>query len=622
LYSDGLMRDLGCLSDPSQGSESHAFAINNSGQIVGLTQVAAGTYHAFLWDNGVMRDLGTLGGQHSWAQGINDAGQIVGYSLMVPGSYTQHAFLWEDGMMHDLGTLGGDSSSANGINAAGQIVGNAATALDGGHAFLYSGGTMVDLNSLLPPGTGWVLQDARAINDRGQIAGVGSVNGTTRAFVMSPPGLLPLTPPPAPTELAAQMLTAHQIDLSWTDRSGTENGFEIERRTGDAWVTLATLGVNVTQYSDRELSAYAHYQYRVRAINSGGGSDWSNEATVAFGPTVVLSPDSLTFSDQLVGTISGERSVTISNDGNAPLTIQGLNMGGGQPDDFTAADIGGFTLAPGQSGNLKIRFAPRASGSRNAVLTLTTDAEGSPQTLAMAGTGIAPSLTVGISQLGSPRTVSFGNQGIGAASSPQTITLTNTGNAPLTISAISFGGPQMGEFAIASGGGSGVLAPGASRTLALSFTPTATGPRTATLVITSDAPGSRHTIALTGAGVVSSGGSGRTVLPSGAELAVVAIDGTATSTRHAVISVGQRVTFRLMLKYRSGPAVDVSTDGNTHIFANARRGTFSAKNVWTPKPEDAGKTLVFYGRYYSPTTRKPIVDQVVVSVKAVRRRRR
>jgi HYDIN/CFA65/VesB family protein len=217
--------------------------------------------------------------------------------------------------------------------------------------------------------------------------------------------------------------------------------------------------------------------------------------------------------------------------------------------------------------------------------------------------------------------VSFGNQRIGATSAAQTITLTNTGNAPLTISAISFGGPQMGEFALASGGGTGVLAPGVSRTLALSFTPAAAGPRTATLVITSDAPGSPHSVTLTGAGVASASGGGKTELPSGTEMAVVAINGTATNTRHAVISVGQAVTFRLMLKYRSGPAVDVSTDGNTRVFANAPRGTFGPKNVWIPKPEDAGKSLVFYGRYYSPTTRKPLVDQVVVSVKAVRRRR-
>ena len=80
--------------------------------------------------------------------------------------------------MADLGTLDGSVSVAHGINAAGQVVGYSYTpdtpSTDIMHAFLYSHGTMADLNSLINPASGWILYKADAINDSGQIAGLGS----------------------------------------------------------------------------------------------------------------------------------------------------------------------------------------------------------------------------------------------------------------------------------------------------------------------------------------------------------------------------------------------------------------------------------------------------------------
>jgi probable HAF family extracellular repeat protein len=99
--------------------------------------------------------------------------------------------------MADLGTLGGDLSYAYGINSSGQVVGYAYTADDTApHAFLYSNGSMTDLNSLIDSGSGWALRDAEAINDLGQIVGYGaSPSGLTHAFLLTPipePGTLSL----------------------------------------------------------------------------------------------------------------------------------------------------------------------------------------------------------------------------------------------------------------------------------------------------------------------------------------------------------------------------------------------------------------------------------------------
>ena len=103
-------------------------------QIVGHSHTSGGQFHAFLYSDGVMKDLGTLGGTTSTAYGINDSSQIVGDARTAEASL--HAFLYTGGVMHDLGTLGGTASNGYGINELGQIVGWSYTAAAADHAFL------------------------------------------------------------------------------------------------------------------------------------------------------------------------------------------------------------------------------------------------------------------------------------------------------------------------------------------------------------------------------------------------------------------------------------------------------------------------------------------------------
>ena len=88
--------------------------------------------------------------------------------------------------MTDLGTLGGSGNQAYGINANGDVVGFSSTADPGVHTFLSSGGFMLDLNDHVPADPAWVLREARAINDAGQIVGSGSIGGQTHAFLLTP----------------------------------------------------------------------------------------------------------------------------------------------------------------------------------------------------------------------------------------------------------------------------------------------------------------------------------------------------------------------------------------------------------------------------------------------------
>jgi len=179
LYSNGVFTDLG-------SSTRGAYAINNNGQVAGQNASS----HAFVYSGGVITDLGTLGGVESSATGINDLGQVVGYSYPA-GNTAWHAFLYDSGHMTDLGIFPGGRGfyiQAHAINNVGKVVGKA-----DGYAFLYSGGGMVDLNTLIPRGTGWSLTTADAINNYDQIVGTGfNPSGQQHAFLLTP---LPEPPP-------------------------------------------------------------------------------------------------------------------------------------------------------------------------------------------------------------------------------------------------------------------------------------------------------------------------------------------------------------------------------------------------------------------------------------------
>jgi probable HAF family extracellular repeat protein len=165
LWRAGKMQDLGALA----GGESEGMAINSSDVVVGYSTLASGARRAVRWQNGTLTNLGSLGGRNSVALAINDLGVIVGYSEIANGQV--RAFVWQNGIMRNLGTLGGSYSIAWGINRAGKVVGGATVASGAIHAFSWKDGVRKDLGT-----NGHLSSEAHAINTKGQIAmGVGAL---------------------------------------------------------------------------------------------------------------------------------------------------------------------------------------------------------------------------------------------------------------------------------------------------------------------------------------------------------------------------------------------------------------------------------------------------------------
>jgi len=187
LWKNGKMTDLGTLGGTLAGSVINNMlgGLNNRGQVVGLSTLAGdqgctGSLNGcvldpFLWSRGKMIDLytSTSGGNPLSADAINNSGEIVGAAAFPNQSYD--AYLWRNGVATDLGRLSGDcGSEAWAINSESQVaaISFACTGFNA-RAFLWEKGSAADLNTLIPPGSSLQVVWPMAINDRGEINGVG-----------------------------------------------------------------------------------------------------------------------------------------------------------------------------------------------------------------------------------------------------------------------------------------------------------------------------------------------------------------------------------------------------------------------------------------------------------------
>jgi len=213
LWRDGHMIDLGTLG----GTVGIANAVNNRGQVVGFSDVAGDlANHAFIWQRGVLTDLGTLGGDNSSAIWINEAGEVVGTADLADG--THHAFVWSNGTMTDLGTIGGDPcSNGHDINSRGQAIGTS-TDCHGHilHAFFWEHGSLIDISpQVLPGGSGFVNIEPAVISDTGVIVANSLLeSGDQHAVILQPQ---PAGSSPAQAQAPATQNKSAAATRHWTN---------------------------------------------------------------------------------------------------------------------------------------------------------------------------------------------------------------------------------------------------------------------------------------------------------------------------------------------------------------------------------------------------------------------
>ncbi len=220
-------------------------------------------------------------------------------------------------------------------------------------------------------------------------------------------------------------------------------------------------------------------------------------------PSVSLSPTSLAFGNQVSGTISSAQSISLRNTGNGVLSITSISLTGGYPNQFVESNNCGTSLAAGAGCMINVQFAPINLGSLTAVVTLSDNAGNSPQSVSLSGTGTnsggngGPNQGAGISL--SPGSLSFGNQPIDIASSPETITLSNISGALLSLSGLTLTGTNSSNFSENNTCGTS-LALGGSCNVVILFTPSASGSRSASLSVTNIVTGDLLTASLSGTG--------------------------------------------------------------------------------------------------------------------------
>jgi len=218
----------------------------------------------------------------------------------------------------------------------------------------------------------------------------------------------------------------------------------------------------------------------------GGNTDtFIVKIAAASMPAVALSPASLQYASQTVGSSSQPQTVLLRDMGSAPLSISSISTTG----DFAETDNCGNSVPAAGSCTFSITFTPTASGSRTGTIVLEDDAAGSPHVISLNGSGLGAVVTL------TPSGLFFSGTPVGTSSTAQTITLADNGNASLGISSIQITGDYSQTNNCPAS-----LSVGSSCAINVTFTPTTAGTRSGTVTISDNAAGNPQPVGLTGSG--------------------------------------------------------------------------------------------------------------------------
>jgi hypothetical protein len=239
--------------------------------------------------------------------------------------------------------------------------------------------------------------------------------------------------------------------------------------------------------------------------------------------------------------------------------------------------------------------------------------------------GVGPALAAAPLVSLSASSLNFPLRPVGSTSPDMTLKLTNSGDAPLHVINVTFGGPIQTDFHFTGGDSAGTLNPGESRDITLHFSPIVAGLRTTRVDVITDAASNPDRVPVQGIGVAT-GGSNLPAIPTNALLFASATDGQLTSGQpdQVFVSVGQCVTLTMLVKFRGGAFLDVTGDPNTAFFTDPARDGFTVlnhSNVFCPTTADANRTFTIYGRAFSQSDHQVIMDTLIVHVRRADGRR-
>ncbi len=300
-------------------------------------------------------------------------------------------------------------------------------------------------------------------------------------------------------------------------------------------------------------------------------------------PPVRVSPNSLSFGNEAVGTTSPAKTVTLDNTSTDTLDISSITPSG---DFAISANTCGATLAGKKSCKVSITFTPMALGTLTGTLTFTDNAANSPQTVALSGTGVLPATLT-------PATATYASQAVGTTSAAKTFTLTNNQTVALTSIAIT----TAGDFAVSATTCTTSLIAKGKCTISVTFTPMALGTLTGTLTFTDNAANSPQTVALSGTGVLPA-----TLTPATATYASQAV-GTTSAAKTFTLTNNQTVALTSIAITTAGDFAVSATTCTTSLIAKGkctisvtftptvtgtRTGKLSVSNSASNSPQTAG----------------------------------
>ncbi len=359
------------------------------------------------------------------------------------------------------------------------------------------------------------------------LSGTGAAAGLT---VSLSPSSLTFASTPIGATTAAQVITvkntsATAITLTSANFAGT-NASSFLRSGGTCAGGTFAAGASCTIPVEFKPTAAGTLTASMVLTDNATGSPQTVALTgtgAAAGLTVSLSPSSLTFASTPIGSTTAAQVITVKNTSATAITLTSANFAGANASSFlrSGGTCAGGTFAAGASCTIPVEFKPTAAGTLTASLVLTDNADGSPQTVALSGTGAAAGLTVSLS----PASLTFASTPIGSTTAAQVITVKNTSATAITLTSANFAGTNASSF-LRSGGtcAGGTFAAGASCTIPVEFKPTAAGTLTASLVLTDNAAGSPQTVALSGTGAAA--GLTVSLSPSSLTFASTAIGST------------------------------------------------------------------------------------------------